>query len=50
MPEEKEVLAVIGLDANKRYEYTVKRLIDFETLWVLGDEHGLRTYDDGFGN
>ncbi len=50
MPEEKEVLAVSGLDANKRYQYTVKRIVDFETLWVLGDEHGIRTYDDGFGN
>jgi hypothetical protein len=50
MPDKKELDAVIGLDANKRYEYSIKRIADFETLWVLGDNQGLRTYEDETGH
>lgn len=50
MPEKKEIDAVTNLDANKRYEYSIKRIADFETLWVLGDGQGLRTYEDETGN
>lgn len=50
MPEKKEIEAVISLDANKRYEYSVKRIADFEALWIIGDDQGLRTYEDETGN
>lgn len=50
MLNKKEVDAIINLDANKRYEYSIKRIADFETVWVLSDKDGFRTYTDGTGN
>jgi hypothetical protein len=49
MPTRKEINAIINLSDNKRYEYSIKRIADFETLFVIGDDQGLRTYHDGTG-
>lgn len=45
----KEIESVIKLDASKRFNYTIKRLADFEELWVLGDASGFVTYRDNNG-
>jgi hypothetical protein len=46
MVEEKEISAIINLSPVKRYEYTIKRIADFESLWVIGDQKGFRTYEE----
>jgi hypothetical protein len=50
MINKKELESVQKLDANKRFKYTIKRLSDFEDLWVLGDINGFVTYTDNIGN
>jgi hypothetical protein len=46
MPEQKEINAILDLPPDKRYEYAIKRIADFESLWVIGDEQGFGTYED----
>jgi hypothetical protein len=46
MITEKELKAIAELDANDRYKYSIKRIADYENLWVLGDSEGLITYSD----
>jgi hypothetical protein len=36
--------AIIKLSANKRFEYSIKRIADKKSLWVIGDANGLKTY------
>ena len=50
MPEQKEIHAILGLPPDKRYEYAVKRIADFESLWVICDVQGFRTYEDDNNN
>ncbi|MGY0374217.1 DUF2750 domain-containing protein [Clostridium sp. JNZ J1-5] len=42
----KEFEAVIKLPASKRYEYFIKKTVDFEELWGLYDDGWAITEDD----
>ena len=42
----KEFEAVIKLPASKRYEYFIKKAVDFEELWGLYDDGWAMTADD----
>lgn len=42
----KEFEAVIKLHASKRYEYFIKKVVDFEELWGLYDNGWAITEDD----
>jgi hypothetical protein len=50
MPTEKEIEEILKLDAEKRFNYTIKRIADFQSVWVIGDEKGFATYIDDNGN
>ncbi|TYP73266.1 DUF2750 domain-containing protein [Paenibacillus methanolicus] len=43
---QKEFEAVIRLPANIRYEYFVKKVVDFEEIWGLYDDGWAMTSDD----
>jgi hypothetical protein len=47
---EKQIQAIIKLDASGRYEYSIKKIADYEKVWVLGDDEGFVTYGDNKGN
>lgn len=44
----KEIESVIRLDANKRYEYFIKKVVDMEEVWGLFND-GWATSDNGKG-
>lgn len=44
--DNKELEAVIKLSAQKRYEYFIKKIVDFEELWGLYDDGWAMTSDD----
>lgn len=46
---EKEFNAVIKLPANVRYEYFIKKVVDYETVWGLYDD-GWAVQEDDNGN
>ncbi len=37
---DKELSAVLALPGNKRYDYFVKRVVDWEQIWSLKNSHG----------
>lgn len=39
-PSVEEIKAVSVLAGDKRYEYTIKKVADFEELWSLADNEG----------
>lgn len=43
---QKEYEAVVKLPAAKRYEYFVKKIVDFEEVWGLYDDGWATTKDD----
>ncbi|SFW81812.1 DUF2750 domain-containing protein [Chitinophaga sancti] len=50
MISEKEINALINQDANIRFEYTVKRIADFELVWVIEKAEKFILLGDNFGN
>ena len=46
---EKEFSTVIGLTPEKRYEYFIKKVVDYEEIWTLF-ENGWVLSTDGQGN
>lgn len=36
----KEIENVIKLDKTKKYEYFIKKIVDYEEVWSLRDEEG----------
>lgn len=43
---DKEINAVINLNANKRYEYFIKKVADFEEVWGLYNQGWVQAEDD----
>ncbi|HHW38526.1 MAG TPA: DUF2750 domain-containing protein [Bacillales bacterium] len=41
-----EIAAVIKLPADKRYEYFIKKVVDFEEIWGLYNDGWAMTQDD----
>jgi hypothetical protein len=39
-----EFVSVLGLVAQKRYEYLVKKVTDWEELWLIGSAKGIATF------
>lgn len=46
---QKELEATIQLSAKKRYEYFIKKIVDFEEIWSLTNEMGWVTSVDDLG-
>jgi hypothetical protein len=46
---EKEFSAVVALEGPKRYEYTIKRIVDHRRVWTLADDAGYLMVADGNG-
>lgn len=49
MPTVKEIEEVLKLDAEKRFRYTIKRIADWQSVWIIGTTNGLKTYSDDNG-
>ena len=49
-PSEKEIQAVLSLDAPKRYEHWVKKVADQEMIWSLWGENGWALVGDAVGH
>ena len=45
----KEFSAVVALGGSKRYEYTIKRVVDHRRVWTLADESGYLMVADDHG-
>lgn len=41
---EREFDAVLALPGEKRYAYTIKRIVDAEVVWSIRDENGWRLF------
>lgn len=50
MISNQEITSMISQTAKVRFEYTVKRIVDFENVWVIEDEKGLMLLNDNNGN
>lgn len=49
MPSLREIEVMVRESPEKRYIYSIKRIADNNTLWVIGKEDGLGTYSDDNG-
>ena len=45
----KEILGVLSANSNKKYEYFIKKVVDFEEIWGLYDD-GWASVEDNEGN
>jgi hypothetical protein len=45
----KEIEAVLKLHPDERFKYAIKRIADNQSVWVIGDTAGLKTYADDNG-
>lgn len=49
-PSEKEIAAVLSLEASKRYDHWVKRVVDQQAIWSLWHEGGWALAGDDEGH
>ena len=45
IPSDNEVDIILKLDSPKRFDYCLKRIVDWGEIWVL-DHHGVVIYED----
>ncbi|UXM95830.1 DUF2750 domain-containing protein [Bartonella sp. HY329] len=50
MPSDKEIQVMLKRDINIRYQYFIKKVVDWQTIWIIEDDDFPICAGDGQGN